>query len=732
MPQFPIRQQQAMLSGQGGQSFVDADAFGAGVYRAMGETAKAAVQIADNRAQERAATEMANTRIEWAKRLQDAQENPDTIGDDWNENIAGEYKKFIDEKAGTLGHFEAQHYRKAAMANMERVQLSALDIESRVVGQRKVAEFSAIAQDAQTLIVNDPHQFHDAVETIKLAAMGATGDSVLREKLVGEQTTKLFSIYADTLMQQGAEGARFLIEEIEGVGVTVKRQKSRVEEMDGATVTTYENELEEVESYTQGLDRSIDPAVLEAAKTRALRVLETDAIARRERLTSDVQEATKLNASGTFFDSEAYSLENLTAVYGKDRAAVIRTDLESAQDFARTYEALAVGNKKARDEALATAMANEEKAASPQERNNASANLEKVQRAYDTINEKWQKDPATMALDNPLVSGSLAKALTTGDSEAMRTYIDTSVAVQQENGVRSPRILTADLARGLRASLENSSGNGVEALNTLQQINATYGEHANRAILEAFGNERQARVFQQVNTLGDPDMQRNALIAMARAKENMAALTPAQKTTMEKAQAKVREQWTKSMVNDGDVTNDALFDMAGALYAHGIATSRDIDPEKVLISNRFDMYEKNGKTLRIPTAYNDSQVKRGVDAAIDWLSTSHDGVSMRSSYDGKKFTISNEDPEAFFQEGRTSIAVVASNDGKGFYFVSQSGNPIINKDGEPLRLSWEDSEKIYTWWKYKLGSNSGHRITKANEHIQMIMEQALGVNNAAQ
>jgi hypothetical protein len=701
MPQFPIRQQQSALSGQGGQSFVDADAFGASVYRGIEKGISGAVQIMDARAQERAATEMASTRIEWAQRLQEAQQNPDAIGDDWNETVAEGYKQFVDEKAATMGHFEAQHYRKRALENMERVQLTALDIEARVTGERKVAAFSKIANDAQQMVVQRPtlDNYQAAWMAISEASSGATSDSTMRAKLEAQQQTKLFGVYADSVLQTGVEGARMLVEDIDGLPGS-----------DGKRVSSFHPD--------------VDAAALEQAKTRALRVIETDALAKRERLSSDVQEAIKLNSGGTFFDNEAYSLEGLTAVYGKDRAQVMRTDLESAQDFARTYEALSTGNIETRIQALMSAQHALTEAATPQEKNNAIRNMEKVQKAFDTINEKWQQDPATMAASNQLVSGALKKALTTNDGESMREYIDASVAVQQDNGVANPRILTEAMANGLRASLEAASGNGVEALTTLTQINATYGEHANRVIVEAMGNQRQARVFQQVNMLGEPEMQRTALVAMSRAKDNKAALTPAQRDKMEQIQSKVRAQWTKSMVQESDTTNDAIAEMAGALYAHGISTGKDINPEQVLIGNRFSMTEINGKTLRIPVAYKDWKVEQGVDVATEWLA---------GSFDSGKFTISNTDPETFFQEGRTSIASVASNDGSGFYLVSQSGNPIINQQGQPLKMSWDEAMDLQ---KEVLalrtgGPNNALRRKASAERVKKIMEKALGATDAA-
>jgi hypothetical protein len=673
---------------------VNPDTFGASAYIAMGEAVKTFAGIYNDRAKERASSEMANTRLAWAQRLQEASERPDDIQDDWSQKEADEYATFVNDKASKMNSTAAHHYRNMAMPHQERVHMHAMEIESDVLGRRKVTEFSRIANDAASMVVNSPFSYMDAAQALNEAAEGATSDDDKRTALLKEQQTKLFSVYADTLLQRGADGARMLLEDIEGYTIV---------------------DVDDKEKRGSAIDYNVDAGAREQAKTRAMAALKSYASADVASLKQMASDATRLNNSGTTYEHSSLTRESIQKTIPGREGVEIANQLEAGQEFAKVYQAMLspdpgdgpIELSGIMHRAMLVAESRKDTSGmSPDEVMQYNSHQEMLSRAAEQIQAQWEKSPHEMAMRDPAVKYAYEKLTSPGAGpEAVSYYVATNDAVAASNGVRG-RLLPEQASESFYASITGGdlgqTAGGLTGMDAAMAIVNQWGENSPRVMAEIFDKKPgdSAKFYAVLSMIEPGSVPNNAVRQAFGAVVNVANnrnVSGISADSIKTAISPYVQQLSKSLLYGGGYIASGTLDAMEAYVQDAVANrgmsqkAAEDDARKTFLDDRYTFVPTNGSSVtRIPkaTVSDAGLIQDGIEATLEALS---EGGTVNVP---QQYSTTLDGLEAIRSEIPTSAKAITTNGDSGVIITWANNDTMLTQDGRQIFLTWDQLSKI--------------------------------------
>jgi len=398
--------------------------------------------------------------------------------------------------------------------------------------------------------------------------------------------------------------------------------------------------------------------------------------------------------------AEKYTKENLATTFKEEEAAKIAEEIEDARAFGQAVVEL--------------------KDASPQEvqalfEKNAPQGVENFTReskqmgvllqAYNQRQKAIEADPAGYVNQNTkfgqFAYEELQESLASGELASIQQSITKYNAVQKANQVelginpRAVTLLPKDLESRFSQQLNDFSEGGEHVVNQLNFMREAYGDDYTlvRSQLVNSGNVKSG-----VTVIGDMSN-----------KQDQIQLAEAISVSHKDYKGRLENEDYQEIVDDvklelqefGETTKDPAFfnenkaaieSLAMKLMTDGLESSAGDAIESAMdkvINNRFELKG----SYRIPAERNVNAIEAGVDNMIDKLKDGEIELWIPDS------DMNPEDAKAVYIDKLVPNART-TQDNKSIVFEHQNGNAILDKDGEPLVVDFDELEKtIPTFWQ---------------------------------
>lgn len=286
--------------------------------------------------------------------------------------------------------------------------------------------------------------------------------------------------------------------------------------------------------------------------------------------------------------------------------------------------------------------------------------IEQAERLLANIQTQAEKDPLSLGAELGLIE---LNPISEGDdvTEAIRQRVDAAELMADHFGV-TPKYLTAAEAA--------QTVNQIKQLNPLEKANLALGMNEMPPGVFSQIAENNEPTFAMVSAIGDLNIGLAVFEGEALIRDNL-------------VQMPNREE-LRTVFNEtvGDVYGErdrqAVLAAAKGYYAYAATDRNDFDEDEfkqAIQTVTGGITEINGSKVQLP---------RDVDA-----DTFEDFVNRFTPEMVKKFggvqNLTNEEAAEAIQD------LQLESDADGVYFVLQAGAPLMNKQGEPFTIVWDDT-----------------------------------------
>ena len=393
----------------------------------------------------------------------------------------------------------------------------------------------------------------------------------------------------------------------------------------------------------------------------------------------------------TLDNVDLYSYDNLAAIYGEEAATDMMSEIADIREFNRDLRAVSMATPEETRQILEDA------------RPTSSSQFRREQGQFDRLvgavtkrNEMLAEDPAKFVSANDEAVASqleaLPQAIASGDTAAVYDYATRLRTSQERLGIppNSVTLLPAEMAKTLGQQINDMSGGGEQAVNTINALRDTFGSEWNTVLRQLSAQGELGQTAKIITMVSDPNNQAVVAEALINRKTYEDAIAPDvvkdikdySRDTVEPLQETLRAGYGDSGVKTANMVRNAVEATAARLIFEGIETDYDDALDK-----SFEMMFGDTEfmdTYRIPTAEEPDRVVAGVDRTIELIKMGNFDI-----YTPPSAVVANaEDAAAVFRQA-LSIMPITTLDGSGVAFLDQQGTPLLKPDGRVLEMTWE-------------------------------------------